>query len=682
MEVPWRALGLGMLVAVGALVLLAAAAAADGANLAYNGDFELESDLRPPPGWTMWGAQQYKDPANYTRDTANPHGGKACFRIHHPADTAGYIVTASDRAIRPGAGRIYTVAFWARMDKPGASQFGFTAYESIAPYLDAPTPGFFTFEAGSEWTQHVFSVREGLDLHAGRSRYLLLTFRATLDSGEAKTLWIDDVVVTEEVDPEPVRLLDEARLEYEPLQHRLRPGDALEITVDASRRWRRATRDAGGVSFHRVAGWTGQPYDKQGEYTLLPELEAAMGDLRLPMTRFYAVGDEPFGIEASIDKAAEMVGRIGVPQDHTVLEFETQGAATKLPPDEWAVGVRHSLARGYKFRHWEVANEPYSGMWGHGGAYPTSDDYVAQVKAVSAAIRDLQPEAQIGVAINRGSTRWCSYLLQRAAGAYDFVVGHYYAVRDAHRRKFEVAVLTENYKVLDSILRINALIRAYNPGREVYQYDTEWGMHSGGANGERADYVDRNANIMGTLHRAVRLIYYAREGMLRGASSWQMFSALRGQGFGILSQQAPDKRFMIYWLYYYFNRHVGEWALETDGTAPYYTPAEGDDPYTKPEESAGPLTPVLVTLSDDGGALYLVAANGSWDRAVPCRVHLRNFAAAKATGTVLSHGDLDGRPLLERKEDFVGDLPVVVEGGDMSCTLPAHSVVFVTLERG
>jgi hypothetical protein len=37
-----------------------------------------------------------------------------------------------------------------------------------------------------------------------------------------------------------------------------------------------------------------------GEYTLAPELETAIRDLRLPMTRFYGVGDEPFGVEAAI----------------------------------------------------------------------------------------------------------------------------------------------------------------------------------------------------------------------------------------------------------------------------------------------------------------------------------------------------------------------------------------------
>ena len=81
------------------LTLLYAAAAnaalAAGDNLVFHDDFEAASTQSPPPGWAMWGAAPYKVPANYTRDTTNPHSGRACFRIHHPANTGGYVVVGS-----------------------------------------------------------------------------------------------------------------------------------------------------------------------------------------------------------------------------------------------------------------------------------------------------------------------------------------------------------------------------------------------------------------------------------------------------------------------------------------------------------------------------------------------------------------------------------------------------------
>jgi hypothetical protein len=74
-------------------------------NLIHNGDFEIVSSDCPPSGWTMWGAQKYKIPANYTRDETAAHGGKASFRIYHPTNTSGYVVSAPERAIRPRTAR-------------------------------------------------------------------------------------------------------------------------------------------------------------------------------------------------------------------------------------------------------------------------------------------------------------------------------------------------------------------------------------------------------------------------------------------------------------------------------------------------------------------------------------------------------------------------------------------------
>ena len=649
-------------------------------NLVFNGDFEAAATESPPPGWAMWGAEAYKDPANYTRDTAQPHSGAACFRIHHPAGTAGYIVVSPDKALRPQANRKYTLTFWARADTPGPAVVRWVAYESLQPFVDAPWPREDLFEVSEQWQQHRYEVTEAWDFFADRSRYLMPSFVATPDAETERTLWVDDVTVTEEPSEREGRLLDETRLQYEPLNHRLRPGDRLEFTVDTGHALRPATRMAGGISFHRVCGWTGEPYDREGRYTLDPRLEQAIRDLRLPMTRLYGVGDEPFGLEGALDRAAELVDRVGVPQASTVLELETQGATSRLAPEVWARAAAYCRQQGYGFRCWEVANEPYIRL--PDSAFTSPDDYLEHVQAVSKAVRAAQPDAQIGLAIC-ASPPWGNYLLRRAAGSYDFVVHHYYAsVAEIHRRKFEVAVLTENYALLDRALQVNALVRAYNPGREVVQLDTEWGVHSAGPNGEVADSVDRNANVYGTVHRAVRLIYYVREGMLRGAGSWQMLNRVSHQGFGVLAQEAPDRRFMVYWLYYYLNRHVGETALDLQGTAPYYTPGLGDDPLTAPGSFPGPLTPVLATLSGDGRELYLVLANGSWSESVRLQAELRGFAAQEVSAVVLSGSDPDGKPLLERREDFVRELPLQLGGDTLTGELPPHSVTFVTLKAG
>jgi hypothetical protein len=646
----------------------------DGAEtVVYRADFDTSNPAAPPAGWSMWGAPKYKDPANFTRDTQQSHGGAASFRIHHPAGTGGYVVSAPESAIHPQPGKMYTATFWARSDREGEAVFGWTAYRQVQPFVDAPAPGFFPLAVDRQWKQFRFVLHESWDFFAEDCRHLLLTFRATGKAEQEQTLWIDDVEVTEQPSPRDGRLINPATLKYAPLEHRLQPGEQLVVTIDAGKRLRQTRREVGGVSFHRVAGWARLPFDKQGQYVLPAELEEAIRQMRLPMTRFYALGDEPFGLETAIDKAAEILGRIGVDQAATPLEFEIQGATSELPPEIWARGVRHSLDRGYRFRHWEITNEPYVGHAGR--AFPTADSYLEHFLVVSGAVRSVHADAQIGMAIAHRSPAWGNYLLKRAAGHYDFVVAHYYSFPNVQRSSFEDVVLTGNYQILDEIFQTDALLRRYNPGRNVYQYDTEWGLHSSGPQGERADNVRRNANIWGMMHRAVRLIHYLREDLLRGASTWEMFTYQRSPGFGFLAQDAPQKRSMNYWLYYHFNRHAGRWVLPIDGTAPYHEGSAGGRTYR------GPLTPMVATMSQDEQQLYLILANGSWEKTVPVRVTVQGFAPHSGTGVVLSHSDPDGDPFLERREDLIHDLPVAIQGQELTTVLPPHAVAFVTIRR-
>ena len=124
----------------------------------------------------MWGAAKYKDPSHFTRDTQTPHRGMACFRIHHPAQTDGYIVSSPEVAVRPESGMTYTATFWARSDRAGEALFGWTAYRQVRPFMDAPSPGSFPLQVDRQWKMFEFTLHEGWDFFAEDCRHLLLTF--------------------------------------------------------------------------------------------------------------------------------------------------------------------------------------------------------------------------------------------------------------------------------------------------------------------------------------------------------------------------------------------------------------------------------------------------------------------------------------------------------------------------
>jgi sialate O-acetylesterase len=182
------------------LCCLAVPCAAQNANLIPNGDFEIESTQSPPPGWVMWGADQWKDPKNYTRDTTQAHSGKASLRIFHPANTAGYMISDLKTAtIQPKKGMAYDISFWAKTDVPGPSSFGMFALTSINPLVTAPPLASRVLALNTQWKKFSFTIKEGFDFSSESGRYLTLNFNATpygVNSIE-KTLWLDDIVVTE-----------------------------------------------------------------------------------------------------------------------------------------------------------------------------------------------------------------------------------------------------------------------------------------------------------------------------------------------------------------------------------------------------------------------------------------------------------------------------------------------------
>ena len=469
-----------------------------------------------------------------------------------------------------------------------------------------------------------------------------------------------------------------------PAEFRLEPGTELSIAVDPAQRLRPANRLVGGISFHRVAGWAGRPYAEDGRYTLTPEIEQAIRGLQLPLTRFYALGDERFpevviddpqpelapGLEAAIDRAAAVLARLGIPEQTVVLEFENQGARTMLSPEVWARGVKYAVAKGYGFRYWEIGNEPYV----NSSIFRTPADYVRHFQEVAAAVKEVQPEAKTVISIWRDDVKWGRDILSAAAGSYDLVAPHWYTfVRD----DFEETVIGDNFEMASRIAAVVEYIRQFNPGRDVAQYDTEWGMLSSPADGGAAERNVRNANILGTAYRAVRLISYVREDLVRAASGWEMFVRTPSYSCCTFASDAEDRRSMLYWMYYYFNRHVGDWTVAGSGTAPFYKIQRAKTQAGK----AVPETPALLTVSEDGNRVYAVLVNGSWTHDCPATLALKDFAVGGVTAVALWHDDLDAIPLLYSEQDFVHPLAVEATGSELRFTLPAHAIAFLTIER-
>lgn len=159
-----------------------------------------------------------------------------------------------------------------------------------------------------------------------------------------------------------------------------------------------------------------------------------------------------------------------------------------------------------------------------------------------------------------------------------------------------------------------------------------------------------------------------------------MFTDPSAPRFGALIRKAPDERYLFYWMFYLFLRHVGANVLAISGTSPWYIPPPDENVSPKPEQAGGPLAPALVTSSADGHTLYTVVANASWETKLACNLKLSHFSARSARGLVLSQKEANAPALVDRMEDVVSKLELQSDVEHVTFTLPADSVAFITIE--
>ena len=430
-----------------------------------------------------------------------------------------------------------------------------------------------------------------------------------------------------------------------------------------------------GISFGELVHNYAGPYGRDGKWFLTEFITNAIKELHLPLTRFYGVDDDPWSITESLDKTANLATKLGISQNDIVLQLEPNAKAT-FTPEDWGKAVKYSLSKKYGFNLWEVQNEPYQGEERGYKSY-TSKTYIAQVKDVSRVLKTLQPDAKIGIGVSHSGRRkeWREDIIQNAAGSYDFVCPHYYSFNNnAHSESFETLALGENYKKFETINEVRQLIDRANPSKRVEVIDTEWGLHTETDEISDPEKNNINGNIIGTLHRAVRLIYYIRESMLEGASQWMLIVPRGSPGFAVIPMKG-NKLFVHYYLNYYFGRHVGDEVLDISGTCPFFSE----------EKVKMPVIPTLVTKSSDGKTLYIIAANGTEKQALICNINIKGFKAGKAKGIKLTQSDLKAPALVDKESDLISPTIVDIkdEGNSIKFTSPAHSVSFITLsEKG
>lgn len=457
-------------------------------------------------------------------------------------------------------------------------------------------------------------------------------------------------------------------------------------------------------------------------------------------------GYASFNAQTALDKWHFLATQLGIPEENIVLGVglyidTTVGRDTIFPrPGMWRQLVGYSVSRGFGFRHWEIGNEVYVLReldWITGSRRIPENGFIdytnlqASIRrfknyfiAVRDSIRSVQPNAQLGISIPGGYTdllsgrsdsldqphwtfwkRWGKQILDSLAGYYDFIVGHYYVIFECGEvsdTSFTRFVLAHNYALMENQLRTlhYARSRPGNVGRIVYHYDTEWGAggtryawpNCYGPNGDKwPDREVRNGNLFGTLYEAVRLIYYLREGIVEGASAWNVFTR-RPQtepAFGFLTHQSPANRSFSYWLYVLFNRFIGDSVLSLSGTAPFYSTIYSN-PAWDPVTVSGPYTPAIATWSSSDTSLSVIIANGHATGSFAFRCPIMNFRGDWVQANLFTDfrpgSWLDNPAFSTDSSDFIRTYSVSLMAEQplyrtlLRGTLPPRSVLFIKVK--
>lgn len=487
--------------------------------------------------------------------------------------------------------------------------------------------------------------------------------------------------------------------------------------------------------------FTGLPIDYEGNYTLVNypsgNFEEPIKNLNLQATRvhdfnyydrFIHAGKDKdafyarFDAKTGLDKWHYLAQRLNIPEENIVigLHIYTDMDGNIYPlPNFWQDFVRYSVSKGYKFKRWEIGNEivnPISeresgfilnGFFNRYNLSQSVSKYKDYFIKVSEAIKKVQPDAQFAISINGDATlknrndddaqyAWNKVILEELAGYYDFIVGHYYlgGQYEVDDNNFERHVLTFNYAMMQLELDILKYARGLkgNKNRFIYHYDTEWGSHALRKRwGESDVYSEvRNGNLFGSIARAIRLIYYLRENIVEGASTWAMIERDpdKTPAFGLLTHNTPNKRSMTYWLYYYFNQFLGEWILDIQGTAPYKTEYSFEHwPWYTIDIVKGPYTPVLASKSQDEKTVYLIIANGNETTNYNFQTNFVGFQGTKIRGIIFNDFRTtnwkDNNPFSFNQSDFIREYSPTLspDGKILKGQIPAHSVLFLKVDR-
>lgn len=324
--------------------------------------------------------------------------------------------------------------------------------------------------------------------------------------------------------------------------------------------------------------------------------------------------------------------------------------------------------------------------WGCGGNM-RPEYYTDQLRQIRTFVKPApgQPTKILASGANAGDVKWTEAVMSGAGDMIDAYSLHFYDVTSAYTipagtwekkgsaTKFGepewFASLVGAYKMDDLITRHAAVMNKYDPQKRVALAVDEWGNWHDPEPGTNPGFLEQQNTLRDGVTAAINLnIFHKHADRVRMANIAQMVNVLQAM---ILTQGPKMILTPTYHVFDMYQGFQGATSFPVAVLAPDYV--QGDRRVPGVSVSAGKTR---------DGKLLVALVNVHPDRALPAEIRLDGVKAKKVTGRILtapalnSHNSFD-QPDAVKPASFTG---AKLSGDTLSTTLPAHSVVVLTVE--
>ena len=325
---------------------------------------------------------------------------------------------------------------------------------------------------------------------------------------------------------------------------------------------------------------------------------------------------------------------------------------------------------------------PYFGigneLWGCGGnmrpeyAADETRRYATFIK-VPAGTKTLK----IASGANVDDYRWTEVMMREAGNMIDGVSLHYYTLPGGQPPRASSTEFDENgwadtlaqaNRMDELITKHIAAMDKYDPAKRVFLAVDEWGTWYASDPGTHPGFLRQQNTLRDALVAAIHLNIFAKHAdRVKMSAIAQMVNVLQAM---IFTDGAKMVKTPTYYVFQMYKPYQDGTVLPIDIKSPWYN----KDQWVMPAVSAS-------AVRDKAGVVHVALANLDPNRPNSVSVSLAGVSASGVSGTVLT------APVMNARNDFDAPNNVApaafngarIDGGTLSVTLPAKSVVMLEL---